>query len=340
MAPPPIPPCDTLTRFLQTDSAEDAEELIAILLMDHALPVVKAVVARRLAGVAAEVREDVAGDSLAALVGRLRMLRRDPSSGPAIEDFFAYAAGVAGNSVNQYLAARQPERTRLRRRLRMACTTDERLRIWETGQGFWLCGLSRWTGGTRAAPDALEACRVELASAKLPRELADLLARIFDLAGQPVELNDLLSLCAVALGVVDEVQDLESMADRLPGESPSEAASETRRWMGRLWQEIQYLPERQRMALLLNLRTPGGAAIGLFQDLGIATFPDLAAALQVTPAELAEIWDRLPLNDKEISDKIGVERQQVINLRSAARQRLLRRMNELPILWKTAPRTV
>jgi DNA-directed RNA polymerase specialized sigma subunit len=34
------------------------------------------------------------------------------------------------------------------------------------------------------------------------------------------------------------------------------------------------------------------------------------------------------LDDKEIAEKLGVERQQVINLRSAARQRLQRRMSQ------------
>ena len=220
----------------------------------------------------------------------------------------------------------------------MVCTADPRFHIWETGLGFWLCGESGCKGEMRATAACIEECRKELATISLPKELPDLLARIFTNTSSPVELNDLLFLCAGLLGVIDEVQDLEPLADRLPDTRAAAAPdSETRAWMAGLWREIQHLPDRQRMALLLNLRTPGGAAIGLFEDLGLATFPQLSAALQMAPEELAEVWGRLPLSDREISEKMGVDRQQVINLRSAARERLVRRMSALPILCKPAP---
>jgi hypothetical protein len=220
----------------------------------------------------------------------------------------------------------------------MVCTTDPRFRIWETGLGFWLCGQAGWDGQMRAGAGAVEDCRMELATRNLPKELPDLLAEIFAHISHPIELNDLLFLCAGLLGVVDEIQDLDPLADRLPDPNVRMGPStDTQAWMARLWNEIKGLPDRQRMALLLNLRTPGGAAIGLFEDLGVASFAQLSAALQMAPGELAAIWDQLPLNDREISEKLGVARQQVINLRSAARERLARRMSALPILWKAAP---
>ena len=45
------------------------------------------------------------------------------------------------------------------------------------------------------------------------------------------------------------------------------------------------------------------------------------------PEHLAEIWNELPLDDRTIAGHLGLTRQQVINLRSAARQRLARQMN-------------
>ena len=62
-------------------------------------------------------------------------------------------------------------------------------------------------------------------------------------------------------------------------------------------------------------------------DLGVASFREVAAALEMTPQELAEVWNRLPLEDREIAARLGVDRQQVINLRSTARERLARREN-------------
>jgi RNA polymerase sigma factor (sigma-70 family) len=333
----PIPAGEALASFLGP-STEDPEQFLAALLIDHALPVVKNVVARRLATSPADVREDVAGEALAALVARLRVLRRDPSAGTAIADFSAYAAGVAGNAVHQYLSARRPERARLRRRIRMACSTDVRFRIWETGMGFWLCGEVGWRTDDRASAAAIETCRKELASSTLPKSLPDLLERIFQEVSIPIELNDLLFLCCGLLGIADEVHELEAVAERIADPNAQAAqAAQSQAWLAGMWKEIRELPDRQRLALLLNLRTPGGAAIGLFEDLGIAGFGELALVLTMSALELAEIWDRLPLNDKEISERMGVERQQVINLRSAARERLARRMNALPILWKTAP---
>jgi hypothetical protein len=40
---------------------------------------------------------------------------------------------------------------------------------------------------------------------------------------------------------------------------------------------------------------------------------------------LSALWDQLPLDDLSIAARLGVTRQQVINLRKAARARLARR---------------
>ena len=40
----------------------------------------------------------------------------------------------------------------------------------------------------------------------------------------------------------------------------------------------------------------------------------------------AELWNDLPLEDSAIAQLLGITRQQVINLRKTARERLARRM--------------
>jgi hypothetical protein len=42
--------------------------------------------------------------------------------------------------------------------------------------------------------------------------------------------------------------------------------------------------------------------------------------------DLDELWDELPLDDLKIAARLGMTRQQVINLRKSARARLARRM--------------
>ena len=48
----------------------------------------------------------------------------------------------------------------------------------------------------------------------------------------------------------------------------------------------------------------------------------------MTLEEFGEIWNELPLDDKRIAALLGLTRQQVINLRKSARERLTRRMKD------------
>ena len=89
--------------------------------------------------------------------------------------------------------------------------------------------------------------------------------------------------------------------------------------------EVLLLPTRHRQALLLSSRAPDGAALWLAVDLGIASFAEVAGALEISPQALSELWNRLPLEDLEIATRLGLDRQQVINLRCTARERLVRR---------------
>jgi hypothetical protein len=96
----------------------------------------------------------------------------------------------------------------------------------------------------------------------------------------------------------------------------------------RLWGEILELPARQRAALLLNLRdADGNGMLALFPLTGVATMRDIATALEMPARELAELWSRLPIEDARIAERLGVTRQQVINLRKSARERLSRRVS-------------
>lgn len=102
---------------------------------------------------------------------------------------------------------------------------------------------------------------------------------------------------------------------------------ESRQYLEILWKEIVELPARQREALLFNLREPTtGNVVALLVVTGISTLHELAAVLDLSHAELTELWDVLPLDDASIAERIGGTPQQVIDLREAARQRLARRM--------------
>jgi hypothetical protein len=97
-----------------------------------------------------------------------------------------------------------------------------------------------------------------------------------------------------------------------------------------LWSEILELPVRQRVALLLNLRdVTGDGVLWALPVTGIASLREIAAALDIAPLDMAAMWKGLPLDDQTIAARLGCTRQQVINLRMAARRRLTNRLGSL-----------
>jgi hypothetical protein len=78
---------------------------------------------------------------------------------------------------------------------------------------------------------------------------------------------------------------------------------------------------------LLNLRDEnGGTALVLLPMLRIASIQQIAEATEMTAEELASLWNKLPLEDALIGERLGATRQQVANLRKCARERLSRRL--------------
>ena len=64
---------------------------------------------------------------------------------------------------------------------------------------------------------------------------------------------------------------------------------------------------------------------GLTRRFGGVTAVD---ALALSVERLAEFFNRLPLDDATIAEHLNLTRQQVINLRKSARERLARRLRE------------
>lgn len=168
--------------------------------------------------------------------------------------------------------------------------------------------------------------------------LAELLDSIFKFLNAPVELDRLVTVVADLQGVKDLPQQPAAGGDEDEGEqfelTPDPRVDvgrevEQRIYVERLWEEICQLPLRQRAALLLNLKGAAAAdAIALFPLTGVASIRQIAAALEIEAEEFASLWRELPLDDAAVAARLGVTRQQVINLRKSARERLTRRMKD------------
>jgi len=124
----------------------------------------------------------------------------------------------------------------------------------------------------------------------------------------------------VPLLPLEPISEAERVADPRPA---VDTALDQRREAERLWLHIRELPGRQRQALLLNLRYD---AMSVLVATGIASIRAIADAVEMSAAAFGEVWNDLPLPDNEIASRLGCTRQQVINLRMAARKRLGNRL--------------
>lgn len=294
----------------------DLESLVGERIARTVRTVVRAEMFRRRAATLEDI-EDVCSDAMVAFLSRLE--REDAGE---LEDLEAYAAGIARRACSAWSRRRYPEFHRLRSRLRYLLRSDRRFALWQDAEGSWIGGQAAWSERRPAAsPDAAAFHAIPLTARP-----AEVVAAVFSLAGQPLYFNDLARVCAQLWEIEDTPETLEAVEHAAPTPEP-EADYSAR--LARLWEEIRQLPQRQCAALLLNLRGADGesAANGLVLS-GVTTLRALATLLGYDPLEFAELWTRLPLSDLEIAAHLQITRQQVINLRKCARERLTRRMGD------------
>jgi RNA polymerase sigma factor (sigma-70 family) len=326
-----------LRAFVEAGDDVEVDRRLEALIEEQAAPLVRRIVARKLAGggpaTSPDDLEDIVSDALLALVSRLQSLRQDPES-EAIESLDDYTAVVAYNAFAHYLRGRDPARSRLKNRLRYVLTRGSRFGLWDTPDGL-ACGLARWrpAPASPAAAENLERLvsdperwRRWKRKGSSPDDMAATLDAVLPALGGPVELDRLVAaFAALSPAETAATTDAETIPDTTA--LPLDAALDQRRLTARLWREICDLLPRQRAALLLSLRDGRGAGLlPMFPVTATASIREVAAALEMPASELAALWNTLPLDDRSIAERLGCSRQQVINLRAAARKRLSHRL--------------
>lgn len=295
---------------MTTADADQASALLEEIVVRHVTPICRTVTRRR--RYSASEGSDVEGEVAMRMVSRLRAAKEGAE--PPVEDARKYVLTVAFSACHALLRRRHPERARLKNRIRYTASHHPQLAIWERQDRDWVIGL-RAHQGQPPGPEGLRAVP--------PRgELDDVLLALCK--GRPLALDDAVSLAADALGIQDgsAISDVD-VADRGIAVDLQLSQRSELEW---LWREVLELPERQRAALLLNLRDDGGhGVVELLPVTGVATIRQIAAAVGMAAERFAALWRELPLEDSRIAELLGVTRQQVINLRKAARFRLLRR---------------
>jgi len=266
--------------------------------------------------------QDIVGTVMLRLVQRLHAA--EAGAEPPIESVPDYVAALTFNAVNDHFRTRNPERARLRNRLRYALSHDRRLALWTIAEHL-AGGLSAWRGAQTARREAWPMPESLAARADADRP-AEALVALFQAAGEPFLLRALLDTLAPLW-----LRQLPQIRLAAPIDRPTPL--DTVQWrslLAALWSEIAQLRPLQRKALLLNLRdVESEHALDLFVAVGTASMEEIARALEMPPDQLAAVWNELPLDDLRIADMLALTRQQVINLRKSARERLTRRLRGL-----------
>jgi RNA polymerase sigma factor (sigma-70 family) len=285
--------------------------------------------------------EEIYNDIQLRLLERLRAFKEDPTRN-RIVNLRGYVATVTRNTCDEYVRQRYPLRRSLKDRVRHHLLSNASFALWEDTEHNWLAGLSGWQnlnlGLKNTKLNGLqERLKIEWQSVDAQRlQLHDLLTTIFGVAQAPLDIDRLTELIAVFWGVEDHVAETldantqSPLSEQLAAHINPATIIERRQWLQLLWREIRELPVRQRVALLLNLRNQHGInVITLLPATDVATFEEIAETLEIPAAEFEQLWAQLPLDDLRIAAYLGATRQQVINLRKTARERLLKRMSRL-----------
>ena len=357
--PPPSPPVLENDRLLQPflgapdDAAAQAH--LGYLLHEVAAPRVRRIIVRKVGTPKADTHrgdpldvEDITANAVGLLLRRLLALRA--GEGKPVRDFLAYCGVSAQSAWVDHLRLLRPARARLIHQVRYLLAGEQR----DRGFALWIpldaedssncsgdewCGFKAWHVGLTppAAPERLRALADDPGAFLEPflarpeealrMDPARLLAGIFDRLGGPAPLEAVVDAVGALWDSGDAATRQEpatapaDLPAPLPGPDDAVAWSDYLRW---LWEAVRGLGLAQRFAFILHSDVTKEWAWR-----NVAAPADIAATLELPPAELEALWPDIPLPDAVTAERLGISRQQVINLRKAARIVLGRKFKEM-----------
>ena len=335
-----------LAPFMTAKSESISDELLRALIDEHADPIIKKILRSKLRvslnGRGTQQNQDaleIAGDLRASIISTLRALRQNPNK-TAITNFSDFVAIKTYSACADYFREKHPQRWRLKNLLRRRLRQNPRFALWQAEDKRWYAGFSRdqETGAEAEEPTASEAVTNpadgKLTDAQIKSD--QFLCVLFERSGRPVGFDEVVKIAAETWQIHDSPTesidtDGSERSDLFASPEPRvDLALEQRLFFEQVWAEVCQLPVLQRAALLLNLRDArDGGVISFLPFLGVASKEELARLMEMPYADFQKVWNELPLDDLRIAQMFGITRQQVINLRKTARERLARRVRKL-----------
>lgn len=342
-----------LLAWLQAKDGAAREHLFAELILAGAAPIIKQVLWVKLgfrfsqAGGAPNHADadDLYHEIVIKLVQRLHAVAENPESN-AIRNFRQFAARVATNACHDYLRAKSPARARLKNSLHDLLDRHRDFELWRTKTGTLLCGFAAWKA--RAASNAggrrlqqLEEHPEQFRAERFAREnlqqvpRGKLIAEILNWVDAPIELDALVAVVALLLEVKDkpfESLDEEDSEVRLRLIDPALSCDT---WLvghaelQLFWQAVCQLPLNLRTTVCLGFADENGEdLLSLLLDAGGLKFAEIAASLEIPPAQLQVLWAQAPLAGDALAAHLGVTRRQVNRWRHRAWQLLAQRLGK------------
>jgi hypothetical protein len=333
-----------LAPFLTAKSESISDELLRAIIDEHADPIIRKILRSKLRvslnGRGTQQNQDaleIAGDLRATIISTLRALKRNPNQ-TAIANFPDFVALKTYSACADYFREKHPQRWRLKSLLRRRLRQNPRFALWQAEDKRWYAGFSTRPETGAEAPAAVEAVTHatdgKLSDAQIKPD--QFLCVLFERSGRPLVFDEVVKIAAETWHIHDppaESIDTGGSERDYPftsSEPRIDLALEQRLLFEQVWLEVCQLPVLQRVALLLNLRdSRDGGVISFLPFLGVASKEELARLLEMPYADFQKVWNELPLDDSRIAQMFGITRQQVINLRKTARERLARKMRKL-----------
>ncbi|HKP47789.1 MAG TPA: hypothetical protein VJT50_14410 [Pyrinomonadaceae bacterium] len=341
-----------LVPFLTAKSESISDELLRAIIDEIAEPIIKRILRSKLRvslnGRGTQQNQDaleIAGDLRATLVSTLRALRQNPNKA-AIVSFPDFVAIKTYSACADYFREKHPQRWRLKTLLRRRLRQNPRFALWQAEDKRWYAGFGGRlseppgvAGGPMAPSPPATAGGSDKANGKLSNaqiKSDEFLVALFERSGKPIDFDEVVKLAAETWHIHDPpTESIDTGSSEIDHQFSSsepriDLALEQRLFFEQVWSEVCQLPVLQRAALLLNLRdSRDGGVISFLPFLGVASKEELARLLEIPYEDFEKLWSELPLDDLRIAQMLGITRQQVINLRKTARERLARRMRKL-----------
>jgi hypothetical protein len=330
-----------LHPFLRAPNEDAAKDELDILFRTEAIPIIQKIINQRLGGGSISRRpdsiderdldtQDLRQQTLMALTAHLWHVYTNPKKS-RITGFHGYVAGVSFNAWRAAVRDETPIWTRLSFRLAYLCRESAGqtgLTKWQDAKHGSLVGFTVWSR-KRLAPAPhfvlLEQTSIEeLPSPNTP--LPEIAAWVLQQASGPLLWNDFVTAVAFILQVKDERISLdrnnpETLLRAQQPRSQTGGESLNRDRLRNLWEQLQSLDRKERAVLLLKAED-----LLDFELSQVATLQDLSVSLGIPLTQILSLLPRLPLDDHQIAQLLGIRRQTVVNLRSQARFTLRRKL--------------